>query len=617
MREVIGVNAGAEPHVEPPVAEERPEVELRRRLLLHGAEEHGQRAAHAGRVHLARRDARQVADAAAHDVEVGLALLGVRTRDEHLALADASADERGLAEHVRHGLGRTGVDEASGVASEHLDIRICDRLAGDEHGAAPVHDVAVGEGCAKGLAPLVREVDLDGCPAPVVRRLVVSKRHEAHAAPAELRGVVGLGREERARADAVVAAAAEHVTPQRLHAGRAEAFVLRPATAARLDEKVNVRQRARTVVRRVEDRQFVFRCKGEQRGSCEVRATRVIVNRRANRMRDFLRVGRGRGGGLRRETPQGGERRRAVVGEGGGGDHRVEMTARALRQRGGRHRHHVELRRADELLDEPRGRDAELAAAEASDGQLSAPPLRIRPRHLASRHVAKRAAQGDVVVHVHLGVDGEHEDASLAVCSRQRRRLAGLRRTLLVRLGVDVARVGGDHLNRVVRGRASRHGHGVAAEFDAHVAFLDAGERLGAVVEPDLQLGPVLSAACLAEGVRHEAEHDRAGLVRRHHEAAARARADVAAPARDKILDPVPSVRSQRLGHGDRTAAGHDQRVHVIKRAAADGVGVHGDGFRVLGEGRQLQPPVHADAACAVVDVDCQTQRAFRRGRRG
>ena len=45
---------------------------------------------------------------------------------------------------------------------------------------------------------------------------------------------------------------------------------------------------------------------------------------------------------------------------------------------------------------------------------------------LSPFRVLERAAQGDVVVHVHLGMDGEHEDASLAVCPRQRRRLAGL-----------------------------------------------------------------------------------------------------------------------------------------------------------------------------------------------
>ena len=196
------------------------------------------------------------------------------------------------------------------------------------------------------------------------------------------------------------------------------------------------------------------------------------------------------------------------------------------------------------------------------------------------------------------------------------RRLSGLRRTLLVRLGVDVARVGGDDLDRVVRGRTRRHGHGAAAELDAHIAFFDAGERLGAFVEVNVQLGPVLSAARRAEGVRHEAEHHRAGLVRRHDEATARARADVAAPARDEFLDSVPPGRAQRLGHGDGTSAGHDQRIHAVERAAANGVGVHGNGLRVLGKGRELEPPEHADSARAVTDVDGQPQRAFRCGNR-
>ena len=333
-------------------------------------------------------------------------------------------------------------------------------------------------------------------------------------------------------------------------------------------------------------------------------------------MRNFLREGHGHGSRLRRETPQGGERGRTVVGEGGGVDHRVEMMARALRQRGGRHRRHVELRRADELLDEPRGRDAELAAAEAPDGQLSAPSLRVRPRHFAPCHVTERAAQDGMVVYVHLGIDREHEETSIAVRPRQRCRLAGLRRTLLVRLGVDVARVGGDHLNRVVRGRERRHGYGTSAEFDAHVPFLDAGERFGTVVEVDLQLSPVLAAARLAKGVRHEAEHDRTGLVRRHHEATARARADVTAATRDELLDPASTVFVQSLGHGDRTAAGNDERVHPLERAPTYGVGIHGNGFHAFGESRQFQPAKHADAARPVTDIHGQPQGARRRRRR-
>ena len=484
--------------------------------------------------------------------------------------------------------------------------------------------------------------------------VVALERNEAEARIVRARL---LHRHKGARADAVVLSAIADKPLQRLCAFLAKRLVLLGASATGLDHEVEPVKPAVHVVLGRKYLKVVFRRQRERARNQDIGVVLVLKDAGADGICDLGRNRRRLGNRLRRERAERRERslrvcdtrhaalallrgfRRAsprentsaarekrlcaprVVGVkpslrlGGaravGCEHGVDAPEIPVRNLRLVERNDVELIAGHEPLHELGRLDAERIVAHEADDELSAPAPEGVPFKLAPRQEAERALQDVVIVFVALGMDGKHEQTSLAVRARDRGGLTGHRRTLLVALRVDVAVVRRDNFYVRVLYRNRRQRHGAFRIADELRALLDSRELLGPAVERNRNLG---LAARRPELERYHVEHVRMALRRLHQETASRARADVAAAVPDERLDLLAPVRAKSLRLFDRRAAGHHEDVRRVKCAATHRLAVHRRRDDVLRPRSKLKPAECADVARTPADEHGDPKRLLRVG---